>query len=296
MVFIDANYKKVNKILVIILFFNIFVAISKLIVGLIINSSSVIADSIHSMSDSTSNIIGIIAILFASKPKDKEHPYGHKKFETIASISIGIILLILGISLIKSSIGKFFNQAPLYITFDSLLVILLTLIINIFVSVYENKQGHKLNSSLLIADSLHTRSDIFISLGVLVSLISIKLGLPPIIDVITSFVVAFLIIYSSYEILKDNLSPLIDKNTIDETTILEVLKDFNGIHNVHNIRSRGFKDYVFIDMHIEVDSNLNVDEAHTLVHNIEDTISYKLNKKIDLIIHVEPIKGNLSNK
>lgn len=293
MIFIEANYIKVKKILIIILFFNIFVAISKLVIGLIINSSSVIADSIHSMSDSTSNIIGIIAIMLASKPKDKEHPYGHKKFETIASISIGVILLVLGISLIKTSIKNFFNPSPLYITIDSLLMILFTLMINIFVSIYENKQGHKLSSSLLIADSLHTRSDIFISLGVLISLICIKLGLPPFIDVITSFIIAFLIIYSSYEILKDNLSPLIDKNILEEDTLLEILKEFKDIHNVHNIRSRGFKDYIFIDMHIEVDSNLNVDEAHTLVHNIEDTISYRLNKKIDLIIHVEPIKSDI---
>ena len=293
MIFIEANYIKVKKILIIILFFNIFVAVSKLVIGLIINSSSVIADSIHSMSDSTSNIIGIIAIMLASKPKDKEHPYGHKKFETIASISIGVILLVLGISLIKTSIKNFFNPSPLYITIDSLLMILFTLMINIFVSIYENKQGHKLSSSLLIADSLHTRSDIFISLGVLISLICIKLGLPPFIDVITSFIIAFLIIYSSYEILKDNLSPLIDKNILEEDTLLEILKEFKDIHNVHNIRSRGFKDYIFIDMHIEVDSNLNVDEAHTLVHNIEDTISYRLNKKIDLIIHVEPIKSDI---
>ena len=291
MILIEANYIKVKKILVVILFFNIFVAISKLIIGLIINSSSVIADSIHSMSDSTSNIIGIIAIMLASKPKDKEHPYGHKKFETIASISIGIILLTLGVSLIKTSIKNFFNPSPLYITIDSLIIILFTLIINIFVSIYENKQGHKLNSSLLIADSLHTRSDIFISLGVLISLICIKLGLPPIIDVITSFIISFLILYSSYEILKDNLSPLIDKNIIDEDTILEILKDFNSIYDVHNIRSRGFKDYIFIDMHIKVDPNLNVDEAHTLVHNVEDTLSSKLNREIDLIIHVEPIKN-----
>ena len=291
MIFIEANYKKVKNVLVIILFFNIFVAISKLVIGLIINSSSVIADSIHSMSDSTSNIIGIIAIMLASKPKDKEHPYGHKKFETIASISIGIILLILGVSLIKTSIKNFFNPSPLYITIDSLIIILFTLIINIFVSIYENKQGHKLNSSLLIADSLHTRSDIFISLGVLISLICIKLGLPPIIDVITSFIISFLILYSSYEILKDNLSPLIDRNIIDEDTVLEILKDFKSIHDIHNIRSRGFKDYIFIDMHIKVDSNLNVDEAHTLVHNVEDTLSNKLNKEIDLIIHVEPIKS-----
>ena len=290
MIYIESTYIKVKKILFIILFFNIFVALSKLTVGLIINSSSVIADSIHSMSDSASNVIGIIGIIIASKPKDKEHPYGHKKFETIASISIGIILLALGFNLIKTSIQNFFNPNVLNITIYSLIIIFFTLIINIFISIYENKQGHKLNSSLLIADSLHTRSDIFISIGVLISLICIKFGLPPIIDVIASFIISFLILYSSYEILKNNLSSLTDKNMIEEEVILEILSDFKDIYDIHNIRSRGFMDHIFLDMHIIVDSNLNVENAHTLVHNVENVLAYKLNKKIDLIVHVEPIE------
>ena len=267
---------------------NLFVAISKILVGFVINSSSVMADGFHSISDSASNIVGIIGITLASKPKDTEHPYGHKKFETISSITIGIMLLILGFNVIKTSITKLFEPAVLNITIKSLAIILITLVINIFVAIYENKQGNNLNSRLLIADSLHTKSDIFVSIGVLVALITVKLGLPPIIDTMASFIVSFFILHASYEIIMDNISSLTDKIMVDEDVITDILKEFKAIEDVHNIRSRGYNDYIFLDMHIKVDSNLNVDEAHTLVHEIESTLNTKLNKKVDLIIHVEP--------
>lgn len=267
---------------------NLFVAISKIVVGLFINSSSIMADGFHSISDSASNIVGIIGISLASKPKDTEHPYGHKKFESISSIIIGLMLLILGFNVIKTSISKLFVPDTLNITIESLVIILITLIINIFVAIYENNQGRKLNSQLLIADSLHTKSDIFVSIGVLAALISVRLGLPPIIDTLTSFIVSFFILHASYEIIKDNISSLTDKTMVDENVITDILKEFNAIKDVHNIRSRGHNDYIFLDMHIKVDSNLNVDEAHTLVHEIEKTLNTKLNKKVDLIIHVEP--------
>ena len=277
-----------KKILLLLLFANLFVAISKIVVGFVINSSSVIADGFHSISDSASNIVGIIGITLASKPKDAEHPYGHKKFETISSIIIGLMLLVLGFNVIKTSISKLFITTVLNISTESLVIILITLIINIFVAIYENNQGRKLNSNLLIADSLHTKSDIFVSIGVLVALISVKLGLPPIIDTLTSFIVSFFILHASYEIIKDNISSLTDRNMIDDYIITDILKEFKAIKDVHNIRSRGYSDYIFLDMHIKVDSSLNVDEAHTLVHEIENTLNNRLNKKVDLIIHVEP--------
>jgi cation diffusion facilitator family transporter len=248
------------------------------------------ADGFHSISDSASNIIGIIGIVLASRPKDSSHPYGHKKFETIASMFIGTMLLFISFSVIKSSIYKLFNPSILEISVESLVIILLTLFINIFVAVYENKQGIKLNSQLLIADSLHTKSDIFVSSGVLITLLCIKLGFPPIVDTITSFIVSLFILHASYEIFKDNISPLTDKVILDEEIVIDILEEFDDIKDVHNIRSRGFKDYVFLDMHIKVDSNLNIDEAHSLVHKIENTLINKLGKKIDVIIHVEPNK------
>ncbi|MDU5111316.1 MAG: cation diffusion facilitator family transporter [Clostridium sp.] len=278
--------------LLILLLANLFVAISKILIGLIVNSSSVMADGFHSISDSASNVVGIIGITMASKPRDTDHPYGHKKFETISSIFIGLMLLLLGINVIKTSISKLFTPYTLSISVVSLVIILLTLIINIFVALYENKQGQKLNSKILIADSIHTKSDIFVSIGVLITLLCVKLGLPPILDTFVSFIVALFILHASYEIIKENISSLTDKIMIEEEIVIDILKDFTDIKDIHNIRSRGYKDHIFLDMHIKVDSKLNVDEAHTLVHKIEDTLNNKLDKKVDLIIHVEPNNHN----
>lgn len=275
----------------VLLLANLFVAISKILVGLAINSSSVMADGFHSVSDGASNIVGIIGIVLASKPKDKEHPYGHKKFETIASMFIGTMLLFISFNVIKTSANKLFNQSTLEVNTGSLIIIVVTLFINVFVAIYENKQGQKLNSQILISDSLHTKSDIFVSIGVLIALICVKLGIPPIIDTIASFIVALFILHAAYEIFKENISSLTDKVILDKEIICDILEEFNDIKDVHNIRSRGYKDYIFLDMHIKVDSNLSVDEAHNLVHMVEDVLGNKLGEKIDVIIHVEPNKN-----
>lgn len=251
------------------------------------------ADGFHSISDSASNVIGIIGIVLASKPKDNCHPYGHKKFETIASMFIGSMLLFISFNVIKSSIKNMFKTQILEISIESLIIILITLFINVFVALYENKQGKKLNSQILVADSFHTKSDIFVSIGVLIALLSIKLGLPPIIDTIGSFIVALFILHSAYEIFKENLSPLTDKVILDKEVIMDILKEFKDIKNVHNIRSRGDKDFIFLDMHIIVDSKLSVEEAHSLVHKVEETLTNELCKKIDVIIHVEPNERNI---
>lgn len=269
---------------------NVIVAVSKVAVGLIINSSSVMADGFHSISDSASNVVGIVGIILASKPKDNCHPYGHKKFETIASVFIGTMLIFISFNIIKTSIKNIFKPSTLEVSIMSLIIMLITLFINIVVALYENKQGKKLNSNLLIADSLHTKSDIFVSIGVIVALVSVKLGIPPIIDTIITFVIALFILHSAYEIFKENISSLTDRVILDKKDVLDIIKEFNNIENVHNIRSRGDSDCIFLDMHIKVDSKLCVEEAHKLVHDVENALINRLGKKIDVIIHVEPNK------
>ena len=121
------------------------------------------ADGFHSLTDGTSNIIGIIGIGFALKPRDEDHPYGHKKFETLAGLGIAMMLFFVSIDIIKGAFAKFFNPVTPNVTVESIIALVVTLIINIFVSTYENKKGKELNSDILIADSMHTRSDIFVS-------------------------------------------------------------------------------------------------------------------------------------
>lgn len=284
----EGIYKKVKFILWIILFANFGVALIKIIVGNLINSASLSTDGIHSLSDGMSNIVGIIGIIIASKPVDKEHPYGHKKSEIVASLFIGGMLLVLGLKTLFSGAQRFINPQEVNITLISLISLIITICINLFVTTYERKKGEQYNSYILVSDSVHTKSDIFISVGVLISLIGIKLGLPSIIDPIISIVISFFILKASYDIFKESIGILSDKAIIEEEKLLEILNSFEEIKDIHKIRSRGSLNDMYIDMHIMIEPNTTTEEAHRLSHNIEGEIKNRMNENAQVIIHIEP--------
>lgn len=285
------RFKEIKSVLWVILFANIFVALLKIIIGNKIKSSSMTADGFHSLTDGTSNIIGIVGIGYALKPKDEDHPYGHKKFETLAGLGIAMMLFFVSVDIIKNAFGKLLNPTPSNVSIESIIALVITLIINIFVTTYENKKGKELNSDILIADASHTRSDIFVSIGVLGTLLALKFGFPPIIDPIVSLIVAALIIHAGYEIFRDTSSILVDKFVVDNDKISQIIKDFPEVKNIHRIRSRGREDDMFLDLHVMVDENTTVKEAHLLVHKIERKIKEEINENAEVIIHIEPYDG-----
>ena len=286
----DCNdvYKKVKLVLWIILFANLGVAVTKIIIGYLINSASLSADGIHSMSDGMSNIIGIIGITIAVKPVDKKHPYGHKKSEIIASLFTGAMLFVLGIKIFMTGLDRFMHPEELNITTISLISLIITIIINFFVTIYENKKGKEYDSYILISDSIHTRSDILISLGVLISLLLIKIGVPIVIDPIISIIISFFIFRASYEIFKESINILLDSAVIDEEQIINVVNSFTEVKDIHKIRSRGSHNDMYVDMHIMIEANTSLEQSHALSHRIEDEIKKKINNKCQVIIHMEP--------
>lgn len=282
------NLERVKKVLIIILFANIFVAILKILIGSMIKSTSLSADGFHSLSDGSSNIVGLIGIWYAAKPIDEDHPYGHRKFETLASLFIGGMLTFVGISVLISAVQRFFTPRTPDITLESILALILTLAVNVFVSVFEYREGKKLNSSILICDSLHTRSDIYVSIGVLITLLSIRLGLPAVIDPIASIIVAIFIFHAAYEIFKENSAVLVDRAVVDSETIKKIVLKFPEVKDIHRIRSRGRNDEIFIDLHIKIDSNNTVEQSHNLMHNIEDEVRREVCENTQVIVHLEP--------
>lgn len=286
----NSNFKKVRLVLWIILFANLIVAFLKITIGFIIKSTSMTADGFHSLADGSSNIVGLIGIQFASKPIDEDHPYGHRKFEVLAGMFIAGILFAVGGKVIVDAIRRLINPLLPDITVESLIMLLLTLFINVFVCIFEYKKGKSLNSIILISDSMHTRSDIFVSLGVLLTLGCIRLGLPTIIDPIVSFAVAGFIIYAAYEVFIDNSSILLDKVAVDAEIIKNIVLSYDQVKDAHNIRSRGSENDMHIDMHIMTEPDLSIEESHELVHNIEENIKTTINKNIHLIAHLEPFK------
>lgn len=283
------KYKKITKVLVWIFVANLIVAMIKLGFGYFLNINSLTADGFHALTDTFSNIIGIIGIKLSSKPADDEHPYGHQKFETIAGMCIGFLLLGIIFQIIQNAIKWFISPVELEVSIPTIIALALTIIINIFVATYEYRAGKKLNSDVLISDSIHTKSDIFISSGVLVALILIKLNLPSIIDPILSLIIAVFIFKSCLEIFKMTIGVLVDKKVVDEKLIIEILEETEKeIINVHKIRSRGKLDHIFIDLHIITKPDLTVLKAHDLQHRLQDILEERLKKRVDLVCHIEP--------
>ncbi len=282
------NYKRIRKMLWFILFANLGVAAIKIVIGYLISSNSLAADGFHSLTDSSSNLVGIIAIHFASKPIDEDHPYGHRKFETLAGFLISVMLFILAARVISSAFLSFVRPVAPIVTFESIISITATLAVNIFVSKYEYLQGKKLDSTILVSDSLHTRSDVFISIGVLFTLLCIKLGIPPVIDSIASLAVSGFVIHAACEIFRDTCGDLLDKAAVDSDKVKEIIMCFDQVKDVHKIRSRGCNSEVFIDLHILVDPGISIEESHRLMHEIEKKVCFELSTPLQMIIHIEP--------
>src|SRR5690554_5558872 len=229
----EKNFHKIRQVLFLILLANLLVAALKIIIGSIIKSASMTADGFHSLSDGSSNIIGLIGIHFAAKPEDEDHPYGHHKYETLAGLFIAVILFFAAGKVIFDAVKRFIEPIVPGITIESLIALIFTLVVNIIVSVVEYRKGKEFNSQILISDSMHTRSDIFISLGVLITLAGIRLGLPSIIDPVVSLVVSGFIIHAAYEIFKLNRDVLVDRAVVDADKIKSITMSFKEVLDTH---------------------------------------------------------------
>lgn len=285
----SGKYGKIAKVLWLIMMANIAVAIVKIVIGYLFHINSLSADGFHATTDSVSNIIGLIGIHYAAKPADKDHPYGHQKMETIAGFAIGFMLFGITIEIIYNAIRWFFYPMTPIINTESLIALGLTLAINIAISVSEYKIGVSLKSDVLISDSIHTRSDILISSGVILTMLAMKLGLPPLLDPIFSLVIAVFVFRSCVEIFRSCASVLTDRKVIDEDRIIGIVFAVdNGILDVHHVRSRGREDAVFIDLHVMIEGDTKVTEAHDLSHRIEDRLKEELQRNVEVMTHIEP--------
>jgi len=280
-------YSSVKRILLIVLFLNVGVALAKMIYGWMTNSLSMVSDGFHSLFDGTSNVIGIIGITLASRPPDKVHPYGHEKFETFASLGIAFLLFITCFEILQSALDRFYNPQTPEITLISFLVMVITLIINLAVSQYEKNQGISLGSSILVSDSKHTRSDVYVSIAVILGFIVIKLGFN-LIDPLISVVIAILIARMGIEIIKSSSSVLLDSAPLEEEMIRKIVVSVPKVKNSHKIRSRGLASHIYVDLHVTLESCSSVDEAHQIAHLVEKKLKSSINGVEDVVVHVDP--------
>ncbi|OPY50518.1 MAG: ferrous iron efflux protein F [Methanosaeta sp. PtaU1.Bin112] len=282
-----AYYETVRRILIMIFLINIATALAKGGYGLLTGSLSMSADGVHSLFDGTSNIIGLVGISLASRPADKEHPYGHSKFETFASLAIAMLLFISAMELALAAINRLQSPSTPQITEISFAVMVITILINIGVSAYEYILGKRLRSSILVADSLHTRSDILASLGVILGLAAVEMGYPQV-DPVIALLICGLIVMTGIEIIRESSQVLLDKALLEESQIIDLAESVHGVCTCHGVRTRGTAGEIFIDLHIGVDSSLSIDAAHKVSEEVESMIKSRIPRVRDVMVHLEP--------
>jgi cation diffusion facilitator family transporter len=280
---------RVQRVFIIVLILNLAVALAKAAFGLLAGSVSMVADALHSGFDSFSNIVGIIALYLAGKPPDPEHPYGHGKIETLGTLVIGAMLLLTSAGILFEGYRRLVNPVTPAITPVTVAVMVGTLITNIAVSTYEQRKGEEYQSQILVADSLHTRSDVFVSIAVLAGFLAVSLGYPEA-DPIIAFAIGLLIARMGIGILYEAAEVLTDSMNLpcDPALVRAVVMDTPGVAGYHDFRCRGKPGEIFADIHITVDPALPVAAAHVVSDEVERRLKETVPGLAEVVVHIEP--------
>jgi cation diffusion facilitator family transporter len=286
---VDSREKSsgVRRVLGAILVANIVVVVVKFMVGVDTNSLAVFGDALQSSVDSANNLFAIFVVRVAAKAPDEEHPYGHAKFETLGALLIALLLALSIFELVRGAIARLLSGAPpLNVSGTALGLLVFTLTVNVAVVWWETRAGRQLNSDLLLADALHTRTDVFITLGVLGGLALARAGLAWS-DPALALVVAVLVGRAGFQILRRSIPTLVDERAADQAAIQREAEGVRGVISAYSIRSRHAGDRRFAELTISVDGGANVASAHQIADQVEDRLRDNLQLD-EVTVHVEP--------
>ena len=289
---VSARMRSIRRVLWAILFLNLAVAAAKYFYGLASGSASMQADGIHSVFDSAGNVVGLVGIALAARPADEGHPYGHAKFETYASLVIGVLLLLAAFEVGSGAVGRLTTGTfTASVTPASFVVMVGTLCVNVGVTLYERRAAKRLRSEILAADASHTLSDALVSVGVIVGLALVSLGFPAA-DPVMALVVTAAILVTAFDVFKHALATLSDKARIPEEDLRATALEVEGVRDVHRIRTRGTEGEVYADLHVLVAPEMTVGKAHRLADAVEAAVQRRFPNVIEVLVHIEPDDGH----
>ncbi len=283
----DVARAGVQRVLWITLLLNVLVSASKIVVGKLSGSVSMVADGYHSLLDGSNNVVGLVVAHLAYQPPDDAHPYGHRKFETAATLLIGLALLTLAYNVVEQALGSAAHSRVPTITALSWIVMGVTLGVNLFVTSYESRQGRKLGSTYLVADAAHTRSDIYVTLGVIASFAGARAGLPWTDSVVAVAIAAF-IAFLAVRILIGAFHTLTDRAALPIEELVRVVRADPEVLDCHDVRTRGGPGAVYVDLSVHADGNMTLRAAHDVADRIEAALKRARPEIVDVVVHVEP--------
>ena len=282
------RFDAVSRVLLQVFFLNFGVALAKIAFGYASGAISILSDGFHSLTDAGSNLVGLVGVRAARRPPDEDHPYGHRKYETVAAAGVTAGLLLVMLEILRNALNHLTGRsAPADISSAGFVIMLVTVAINLWVVRYESAEARRLNSEVLLADALQTRGDVWTSFAVIAALAGARLGWP-ILDPLAALVVSGFIGYAGLQIATTTTRILSDRIVISEGDLEAVVMSVPGVLGCHHIRTRGSTDHVFLDLHVWLDAETPLKDAHALSHVVKDRLMARYPQIADAIIHIEP--------
>jgi cation diffusion facilitator family transporter len=287
----ESRQRAIRRIILLTFALNLGVAGAKIAYGMIANALSIRADGFHSLTDSANNVVGLVGLWLAARPADRGHPYGHQKFEVVAAGIVGVSLLVMAVDVARGAIERLFGTASPLPSIDAgaFVVLAVTLAVNVFVASYQRRRGEQLDSVFLVSDAKHTRSDVLVTLGVLVTVGLVQVGYGSV-DLLAALVIAGFIAAAGVSVLRTNLGYLADAALLAPERVAEVVLAVGGVAGTHKIRTRGSPGKVYVDLHIQIAPHLDVVRAHRVTHSVIDAIKGKIPGVYDVLVHTEPAR------
>ena len=283
----EDRYRAVVRVLYRVLFLNLAVAVAKIALGYLTGAVSVLSDGFHSLTDSAANVVALVGVAVARRPPDQNHPYGHRKYETMASLGILVFLIIVLVEVVTAAFDRFRTGSAPKVFPEGIGVMVVTLAVNLVVVRYELRRGRALRSEVLLADAKHTRSDVLTSGTVIAALLGVSLGYP-VLDPLAALMVAGFIGHACWQIAQDASRILADEIVIAEQEVRDVVQSVPEVLGAHHIRTRGSADHVFMDLHIWLRGDTPLEHAHATSHVVKDKLMTRFPQIVDVVIHIEP--------
>ena len=269
---------------------NLILCVSKIVIGLLVNSIAVIADGVNNLTDTASSAITLIGFKLSSKPEDVEHPYGHARFEYLTGMVVSLLIIVLGIKLLTTSVDKVINPDPLLFSPVTVPVLILAIGIKVWQAMFNLRTGEEIQSTTLKATGMDSRNDVIATGAVLISVLIAKFtGLQ--LDGYMGCIVALFIICSGIHLIRETSSPLLGKAPEPELVkeIEERICSEQGVLGIHDLVVHDYgPGRIFVSVHVEVDAHGDLIQSHDMIDNIERAISGDL--KLQLVVHMDPLE------
>jgi len=281
------RHHSVVRVLRRVLVLNLLVALAKIALGYVSGAVSILSDGFHSLADASSNVVALVGVSAAQRPADENHPYGHRKYETMASLGILMFMLLVLSEVARNAIAHLRAPRMPSAIPVGMVTMIATLAVNVLVVRYESRAGRRLRSEVLSADAKHTQSDVWTTIAVLAALVGVWLGYP-ILDPLAGLVVSVFIGHACWQIAREASGILADQVVIAEEELRSVVESVPGVVGSEKIRTRGTADTVFVDLHLWIDPRTPLGEAHALSHVVKDRLMTQFPEIVDVVIHIEP--------